>query len=157
MTLEERTLEITCLQKLYEEQRSQRRQSESQRSTLTNILILIDAGLIALMGSQHFSPGMLYIAQILMFFGLFGVLSSLKYYERSRLHWRRSRYYEKKIAELVSTNPIELREKADKDHQKEWPFLSKIHQFWLWIILHSIIIIIGGFFCIVTLYNYFQK
>lgn len=136
--------ELQFLLQMSKEQREQRRQSESQRSTLTNILISISSGVVILIIHSNFSLEMIYLSVFLILVSIFGIIASLKYYERSRIHLKRASTFEKKICELLSDTEYHvLLATANNEHSNAHPFLSRFHQYWLWYILPMLFLILG--------------
>ena len=96
---------IQVLLKMYEESMIQRRHHETSRTTLSNILIAIDAILIGLIVDNGVEKTDLWLALLLMYFSIFGILSSISFLERYNLYWRRSRVFREKI-DIVMGNTI---------------------------------------------------
>lgn len=84
----------------WKEHRDQLRQCETQRSTLTNLLIVITAALSALIVQQHFSPYVIPLCIFIMLAGLYGAVAVSKYYERAAYHLAQARALTQDLVEL---------------------------------------------------------
>jgi uncharacterized membrane protein YbhN (UPF0104 family) len=136
--------EVSFLMKMVEEQRNQGRQSENQRATITNLIVTISAGLIALITNKSFSHDMIALSILLTILGIYGMISSAKLYERWNLHRKRARIYEDEIVRLLpNLHYRELNKQADELHRKKHPFVSKIRLNVLWLFFHFCIVVAG--------------
>ena len=75
------------LWKLYEDNRNYARFHELQRSTATNLILAVSAGLIGLVTFDK-NINLLDLPSVLFLdvLGIFGAIFSAKHYERARLH-----------------------------------------------------------------------
>jgi hypothetical protein len=133
--------EIDVLLKMCDEQWTQCRQLETQRSLVTNFVITIAAASLAFIGSKGFIPASLPLAGFLIFLGLYGAVTSEKLYERWQFTRHRSRYWRKRIDELKpEAQLLKLQDEADKEYKHKF---QKIRLHWLWVCLHLSIAAIG--------------
>src|SRR5262245_32596105 len=90
----------------WKEHREQLRQCETQRSTLTNLLIVITAALSALVVQQRFSLYVLPLCVFVAVAGLYGAVAVAKYYERASYHLSQARALTKDLVErgILSTD-----------------------------------------------------
>jgi len=129
---------------LIDKQWSQAKQSEDQRSTLTNYVILVAGGLESFIVQRSFSKETLVLAVILVLLGILGAIASAKYYERFRLSMHRVGAMMDKLEELHKDARIwELQTQADKEHIERFPKLNKIRLHYIWLMLHIGIAVLG--------------
>lgn len=127
----------------WKEHREQLRQSETQRSTLTNLLIIITAALSALIVQQHFSLYVLPLCVFVTVAGLYGALAVAKYYERASYHLSQARALTKDLIESGALGTDERLVKARANHYRVFPWMHRIRLHVLWVILHLIISFYG--------------
>lgn len=130
---------------MYEENVTQCRHHETQRSAVTSSILTIDTIIIGLITfDKAITSSDIPLSIFLFFIGLFGAGFSLKHYERYSLHLQRAREFRNKIDELFADNLIlSLKIKADNEHEKYFPKFRKYrHHFW-WIGIHLIVAAIG--------------
>ena len=140
--------EVDVLLKFCEEQWAQCRQSETQRSTVTNFVITIAAATLAFIGHKGFVIGSLPLAVFLFVLGLYGAITSAKLYERWQFNRNRAHYWYKRIDELKpDAQLLHLKQLADDHYNKK---LRQVRLHWLWIALHIIISLIG-ILCIIVI------
>ncbi len=85
------------LLQLYAEERAQARQSEAQRATLTNIIIVIAGGGLAFISDQKLGDDALVLSVGIVIPGVFGAVANAKYYERWFRHWVRAYAYREQL------------------------------------------------------------
>jgi len=139
------------LMELMQEHFRQIRHYETQRSTVSNLLVIIAAAILAFVTyDKTLTLFDLPLTILLLVLGLFGAAFCMKYYERSTLNSERFHRYQEKIDEvLFNSNLIHiLREETDNIHTKEFPKMRngrwswvKVHR--LWIVFHLIISLLG--------------
>jgi len=134
------------LMDLYKDDCTQARHHEEQRSSVTNIIVAVSAGLIAFIahGKQlHHAAWM--PCSLLIFLGLYGALCSAKHYERAQRHGIRARAYREKVAALCPTaNLLEICDKAQKKTEHDFPCLARRKLYHLWIGLNLFISLLGA-------------
>lgn len=130
---------------LYQEHTSQGRHHEEQRSTVTNLIIAIAAGILGLFAlDQAPSAIHLLLAVFLFALGAFGALFTAKHYERFNMHMQRARRYRDEVDATVTDRRVaELKRIADGDARRDFPVLFGLRLFWFWIGLHLLIALIG--------------
>jgi len=139
------------LWKLYQDHYTQVRHYETQRSTVTNLLLTIAAALLAFVTyDKALTRSDIPLTTLIFIIGLFGAAFSLKYHERSSFHYTRLLQYRDKLDELLSEPGIlsRLREDAVKKHTAEFPMLYKGKLHWwkvhrLWVFLHLLVSLFG--------------
>lgn len=117
------------------------RQAEDKRAAIATVNLLIASaaqGVIAFTGwNQRLLPLTLWLIVI----GLYGIVTSLKLYERSQYHILRAREIR---ADLDTQGKVEQRyRQAEEQHQKHYAFMMHVRLNTLWMGLHSLIIIMG--------------
>jgi len=120
------------------------RHAENQRSTITNIIIVIASLIIGLISQVGLAKGSIVLTLLLAVLGIYGVLITAKLYERHQFSQKRLDYWYTRIDELhPNAQFLSLRQKADDAHAKEFPKLVKFRVHRLWIALHSAIALLG--------------
>jgi len=151
MTEEQKTIKELLLA-FYQENASQCRHHETLRANVTSTIIAIDSiviGLITL--GQKISPIDRPLTIFLILLGLFGMIISLKHYERYKFHSGRCRQYRTKLDKLFTNGLIlELQEEAKTEHEKSFFYLYKMRNYQWWAAIHLIVVVIG---IILTLFS----
>ena len=155
---------------MYQEHCTHGRHHESQRSTVTNLILAVTAGIIAIVGfDKEITFQDLPAALFLIGLGAFGAGFSTKHYERFHLHMERARNYRNALDELLpqlnSSNQSKrpyikaLKKDADERHEKEFLKLQKwklhtwsLHRWWL--TLYVLIIVLGVILALVAVNNF---
>jgi hypothetical protein len=96
------------LLKIFEEERNQAIHTETQRSTIAYILVLIDSAVILFIFQAGLKPSSLPLAMFLIIIGIFGSIISAKLYERADLHMEISNQIQRKLEFLYPR--IQLKE-----------------------------------------------
>jgi hypothetical protein len=135
----------------WSEHRDQLRQSETQRSLLTNYLLVITAALSALIAQQKFALTTLPLSILIIAIGLYGALSSAKYHERAAYHLSQARALTKALTDLGALPSKDALEENRAAHYSEYPKLHKVRLHRLWTGLHLGIATYGLVLFIVTL------
>lgn len=140
--------EFEFLIKMYEECQSQRRHHETYRAKLTEILIVLYAGILAAISTGKVNVFVLSL--VLFVVSVFGLIATISYTERYVFYWRRSQILRKQIDEEYARVDIEkLYCKAKlyrkEDDEAKWPNnipeLLGHHKIWMW--LHVVAIVIS--------------
>jgi hypothetical protein len=105
--------EVEVLLHLFEEEREQARQSENQRATLSNIVILVVGAGLAFVTNRGFGKSTLAISIPMIVLGLYGALATAKFFERWYRHWRRAYAYREQLFERFPDIDSKLREYND--------------------------------------------
>jgi hypothetical protein len=128
------------------------RHTEKQRATLTNLIILIASVVLGLIGQKGLSRDFIAGAILLVILGLYGAITTLKFYERYRfLQARLYRWYDHIDESHPQAQFLKLRAEADVEHEKGFPRLVKLHVHQLWLTLHAAIALSGLVLLIVIL------
>ncbi|MGD3109419.1 hypothetical protein [Streptomyces sp. YGL11-2] len=123
---------------LIKEQRDQIRQIESQRATLSNIIIVIVAAGLGLIAQRSLTSPSLVITLPMTCLGAYGILACLKYHERSKLHGSQAHQLRLKLADLhpdLDMNPRWTQ--TFSDQQQRFPRLYRVRLYLVWVALHA--------------------
>lgn len=120
----------------WKEHREQLRQSETQRSTLTNFLLVVTAGLSALIVQQKFSAGAIPLSIFISLLGIYGALTVAKYYERATYHLSQARALTATLASLGTLGPESELDERRAEHYRQFPRLHRLRLHHLWVSLH---------------------
>jgi hypothetical protein len=139
---------LNVLLAMYNEQCTQARHYESQRSTVSGFLVAISAAMIGLITyDQHITRSDLPAAIFLFVLGVFGMVSSVRHYERSLRHGKRAQEYRKKLNALIQDAEIlKLREDADRETKSRFSkfyYLPYVRLHHIWHVLHLAIALLG--------------
>lgn len=135
---------INILLSTIDRQWSQAIQSENQRANLANFLLTLYGASQAYIIQREYDSSTIIVSIVLIFLSIYGILATYKYYERFRLHTTRVGRLMDKLDELepsISLNEIE--KIADTKHKTNFPRLSKIRLFRIWLFLHYGFSILG--------------
>jgi hypothetical protein len=136
--------ETDILLNFCEEEWIQARQSEDQRAIITNIVLVIASASLGLLSQKGLVTELLPVTIFLIILGVYGALTSQKYYERHQFHIERARGWRKRLEELHPKSQInKVREEANAKHSKKFKRLEKIHLHTLWLFLHMTIALMG--------------
>lgn len=127
----------------WKEHREQLRQCETQRSALTNLLIVITAALSALIVQQHFSPYVIPLCIFIVLAGVYGAVTVSKYYERAAYHLSQARALTGDLVEIGILGTDQRLVQARVEHCRAFPRLHRIRLHSLWVVLHLAITLYG--------------
>ena len=134
---------------MYQEQITHVRHHETLRSQATNLIVVISGALLAFLSSTAATPGrQITLGTFLIVVNLYGLLMSLKHYERSRLHVTVASKYRDFLSQLTTIDGTSLndtRRSGRDQHKNEFPIVEKIRTYALWSSLHLLLAMIGGF------------
>ena len=129
------------------------RHVETQRSTITSVLLTLASAVLAVAAVQwknderpHWSLGVL-----LMLVGLVGVASVGKLYELYVEHKERARTFRKALATRLPEARIEeLKQEADVRWKRDAPWLRPVPVHALWLGPHLFIVVLGAVILLTT-------
>ncbi|MFB7777744.1 hypothetical protein [Streptomyces bauhiniae] len=127
----------------WKEHREQLRQCETQRSSLSSLLLVITAALSALIVQQKFSTSVMPLCLFVALTGVYGAVAVSKYFERASYHLTQARALTKDLVELGVLGSDEGLVRARVDHYQHFPRLHRIRLHRLWMILHLAIALYG--------------
>jgi hypothetical protein len=128
----------------WKEHREQLRQSETQRSALTNYLLVVTGGLSSLIAQQKFSAATMPLAILIVVFGLYGALSAGKYHERADYHLTQARALTKTLKVLGALDGDDNLDEYREKHNRAFPYLHRLRLHLLWTCLHLVIALFGA-------------
>lgn len=132
------------LLKFYFEEREQARKTEEQRSTVTNLVLVIASAALGIIAQKSLTIDMLPLSLLLVALGVYGAIASEKFYERHQFHIGRTAFYRKRFVKLKPDIQLEeCRKEAYDEHLKNFPRLHKIRLHYIWLALHLAISILG--------------
>lgn len=136
---------------MMEQQLSQAKQSEDQRSSITNFIILIAAAIQGVLTQTGFTSKSLPLTITLIVVGIFGVIATAKLYERFRYHYEVMRQIRKKLEELHPDTTIRAcLDAAWQVHTKKHTVLpSRIRLHIVWSTLHVLIATLGVIYTVI--------
>jgi hypothetical protein len=134
--------------RMYQEQITHARHHETLRAQATNLIVVISGALLAFLSSQAATPGrQVILGAFLIVVNVYGLLMSLKHYERSQLHITVAREYRNflsKNASAFGKTLNEIRELGRTEHKKNFRIVRNIRTYLLWSGLHLLLAVIGG-------------
>lgn len=145
--------ESDILTVLYQEHLNQARHQESERSTMTNLILVLGAAVASLITyDQKVSKVDLPLSIFLVMLGIYGAFFSAKLYERFRLHYERSRSVRKKLEELYPITTIgAIQKSADETTKNEFRMLFQLRLYWLWVFMPVLVTILGAVLTVMAL------
>jgi hypothetical protein len=127
---------------MYQENRAHARHHESQRLTVTSIIIAATVGLVSLIAHNSLSREDWPLTFALILIGLYGTFFTATQFERVRLYKHRANEYRDALDALLFTanggrvtqTLKSIIEKSDKEHCEQFPLLRKlaaVKSFWI--------------------------
>lgn len=142
------------LWRMYSENMTHVRHVETQRSTVTSVLITLSGAVLAFMAAQWKNDHRSHwgLSVLLMLVGVFGVLFTSKLYELYVEHKARARGFRKALAKKVPDALIEeIKAVADREWKAEVPWLRPIPVHALWLGPHLVMAGLGLLTLIVSI------
>ncbi|MFJ5803784.1 hypothetical protein [Streptomyces decoyicus] len=137
--------EIDALLALWKDHREADRQTENQRATLTNIIIVVVAAGLGFIAQTGLRTSMLVVTLPMLGLGLYGALACLKFHERSAFHVGQSKGLRRKISSQFPALNIEAGlTETSRAQRTRFPRLRKVRSYMVWVVLHSAIAVAGG-------------
>jgi hypothetical protein len=142
--------DVEILWRMCNEHFTHGRHHETQRSALSNFVLLTEGGILAFIGGKTAGngPDVLWVLPcFLIALGAFGIASSLKLYERFRLHTEIAGVIRKEIESRLNMNPTvsQLRDNATNKHKTKWYYrvVGQTHLYIYWLALHGFVALLG--------------
>jgi len=131
---------------LYQDAVGHGRHHEDQRALMTNLLVVICAGLLGVVGfDDRISRADLPFSVFVIVLGVFGALFSAKHHERFDLHQERGKGFRKALEALhPETHVSSLRATAATKVKEEHPYLYRVRLFWFWLAVPLIVAVTGA-------------
>jgi len=138
--------------KYWEEQRSSLQHCEAQRSTLSNLVLILSGAGIAFASRGLDDKSSLVLTIGLFVLGAYGIATTMKYYERYSRHAAQARVFATLLAdELQIPTHRDLLKEARKEHKEKWSRLNRVRLNLLWSTLHAIVALTGVALSVVIL------
>jgi hypothetical protein len=135
----------------WKEHRDQLRQSEIQRATLTNYLLVTVAALSGLIVQQKFALTTLPLTVMIIVTGLYGAVAVAKYHERANYHLIQARALTSELERMGAlTDTSATRDDYRSKHYAAYPRLHRLRLGHLWIALHLGMAVYGVTLLIIT-------
>lgn len=151
------------LWRFYQEHCAWERHHETQRSSATNLVLVVAAAVLSLVTiNKSIDLSDLPLTIFLIVLGLFGSILSLKHYERFKRHQTLAETYRKALDEdIPEAQILSLRSKAENRHTDDYraTYCSWIHRWrlhWLWIGLHLAVAVTGIVLSVGLLMGWFE-
>jgi hypothetical protein len=138
----------TAVLAYWNEHRQQFRQSENQRATTTNFVLVVTAGLSGLMIQQKFAATTIPLGVLITLIGLYGALTAAKYHERAAYHLAQARALTATLKDMDALGDDPYLDEFRRRHQHDFPRLHRIRLHWLWTGLH---LAIAGYGAVLTI------
>lgn len=133
--------------RMYEEQVRHARHHEVLRAQSTNLVVAISAAVLAFIASTYATGEQQHtLGAFLVLVNAYGLLMSLKHYERSRLHVTVGSQYRDALSEQTALNGLKIndaRSRGRQAHFGAFRITRSIGAYWLWCGLH-ILLALGG-------------
>ncbi|MET8203916.1 hypothetical protein [Micromonospora taraxaci] len=146
--------DVDVLLQMWSSRWEQIRQSENQRATTTNIVIVVVSALLGLIASKGLKSVMLPVAIAVTVLGVYGALLSAKYYERFRLHLAEATALRQRLDERFPGLDLEtIQSTVNARQAAAFPRLIRIPLYALWVALHGIVAFAGLILTSVVIVN----
>jgi hypothetical protein len=143
--------DVDILLAVLDRQWSQAKQSEDQRASTTDKLIVVFLALQGFIVQRQFDKSSMALAIIIVALGIYGLVITEKYYERFRLHVCRVGRLQERLQVLQpAANMDELEALADAKHRTRHPFMYRLRLHVLWRLLQCGVILAGIADCAVV-------
>jgi hypothetical protein len=146
-------LQAEIVLRLIEENWSESRHLEEQRSSLTNLIVVITAAVSGVFTQTGLTRDILPLSLLLVVLGGYGIVASSKLHERLDLHICRARYLRQHLDQMCpGIDILRLKQLADRDNQRRHPWMTNLGVNTVWISLH---ILIAGLGVVYTVFSFF--
>lgn len=137
-----REIPLDILLGFYAQQNAGLKHHETQRATITNLVVVVAGAIIGL--QQYLSNSLVQhlLAAFVVALGAFGALLSAKHYQLSTRHGSLARAYREKIEAMNDICAIE-HDKISAEIAKRLPKLSRLELWRLWVVFHLFIASLG--------------
>lgn len=120
------------------------RQSENQRATLTNYVLILTAAMTGLITQQQFAAHTWPVAGVIAGAGLYGALTCAKYQERASYHLHQARVLTRALIDHGALPDLnEALTTARTRHARQHRWTSRLRLGRQWITLHLGITLLG--------------
>lgn len=136
---------IGALLEMYKEERTHARHHESMRSGVANYLLALTVAILGIIANLDFRFNTFPLAILLVLLGIYGLLISIKFYERYNFHTSRASDFRRRIDELCPKSKIlKMKTIGQKRHSKEFKKIKNMRLNYLWLFLYIFLIILGA-------------
>jgi hypothetical protein len=143
---------ITFLLRAMEENQIHARQAEDKRAVLANIILVLACAAVIAFAFIGLNRRALPLAVLLVVLALYGIIVTLKLYERSRYHILRARSLRARLDELCPDAHVEqLQKLAENEHLKSYPRLVNVRLNTIWLYFYLTLGILGAVLAIACL------
>lgn len=149
----------TILLAIYKENADQARQHELFRQTITTLVGGITGAVIGLLSLKDTllilrSPLLPVAGSFLAIIGIFGLIASMKHYERHQLHIQRMRGLRNELEQLPTNSTTgrltSINTAANAIHNPRFPILHKTELNKVWNTFHLLVIALGITLCVIA-------
>jgi Ca2+/Na+ antiporter len=131
---------------------AQAKQSEDQRANITGLIVVVASAIQGGLTQTGLNKNALPLTIMLIVLGLFGMLASMKLYERARRHTRLGFLIRNKLEELHPDIQLSaLLEITRKEQQEEFPVLRSVRLYIIWMAFHCLITILGVIYTVIAI------
>jgi hypothetical protein len=143
-TVQSPELQAEIVLRLIEENWTESRHLEEQRSSLTNLIVVIAAAVSGVSTQTGLTRNILPLSLLLVVLGAYGIIASSKLHERLDLHICRARYLRQHLDQMCpGIDILRLKQLADLDNQQRHPWATSLGVNTVWISLHILIAGLG--------------
>lgn len=144
---------IAFLQQALEENWIHARQAEEKRAMLANVVLALASATLIALAFIGLGRKALLLTFLLLLLGVYGIVTTMKLYERSQYHIRRARKLRARLDELCPDALVEQTQKAaENEHQADYPWLMHIRLNSIWLGLYGTLILFGVILSILSLF-----
>ncbi len=116
------------------------RQAEEKRATIAHLVLLLATLILGAFFLSHCAS----LALLLIPLGVYGLLTTLKLYERSQYHIFRARKLRARIDELCPEAGLEvLYKEVEREHRARYPWLASVRLNTIWVCFYVVLIALG--------------
>ncbi|BCM90583.1 hypothetical protein IAD21_02437 [Abditibacteriota bacterium] len=142
------------LMTLIEQHWEDMRHVEEQREAITNMILVIDAATIGFIAQKGFGGSSFLLCLLLVLLGIYGIVATLKLYERHQLHQERLELWYVEVDRMhPNAKLLQVRQDAYRTNSLNFPRIYKVRLHRLWVGFNICIIVAGVvlfFVCIAT-------
>lgn len=130
---------------------AQAKQSEDQRANITGLLVVVASAIQGGLTQTGLTKNALPLTIMLIVLGAFGMVASIKLYERAKRHIRLKFFVRNRLEELYPDTQLQaLLDLTRKEQQAKFPIVRGIKLWSLWVLLNGIISILGIIYTIIA-------
>ena len=143
---------IEFLLRSMEENQKHAHLSENRRATLANVVLVIVSAIHVVLALVGFSRRALPLTVLLVLLGVYGLLVSVKLYERQQFHLLRARMLRKQLDELCpQAQVLQVQKLAEEEHKTHYSLFFKVRLNNIWLGLYTVIAVLGIVYTVICL------